>query len=198
MKKISKKKAAMILKLDHGFGPRYKILVSVVHYLDPLFYNLLGSFNVYILLELANMDPHIEIQLTFLYWHWWWNIRKLHINETNAGRMWRISWRSLTKAVANLCTVLQTTEVSKLLLLKPLLLRISAENSPVKLSRFTRYSLIIACDLKERFSLCKVHIFWEGKKFLQNLHLIFDRYYIGQIYGWDFAKFCGLLGIYEL
>ena len=71
--------------------------------------------------------------------------------------MWRISWRSLTKAVANLCTVLQTTEVSKLLLLKPLLLllllRISAENSPVKLSRFTRYFLIIACDLKERYSL---------------------------------------------
>ena len=112
--------------------------------------------------------------------------------------MWRISWRSLTKAVANLCTVLQTTEVSKLLLLKPLLLRIFAENSPVKLSRFTRYSLIIACDLKERFSLCKVHIFWEGKKFLQNLHLIFDRYFIGQIYGGDFAKFCCLLRIYEL
>ena len=44
----------------------------------------------------------------------------------------------------------------------------------------------------------KVHIFWEGHKILQNLHCRFDRYYIGQIYGEDFAKFCGLLIIYEL
>ena len=46
----------------------------------------------------------------------------------------------------------------------------------------------------------KVHIFWEGHKILRNLHcrFEFDRYYIGQIYGGDFAKFCGLLRIYEL
>ena len=31
----------------------------------------------------------------------------------------------------------------------------------------------------------------------QNLHQRFDRYYIGQIYGGDFAKCCGLLRIYE-
>ena len=31
-----------------------------------------------------------------------------------------------------------------------------------------------------------------------NLHCRFDRYYIGQIYGGDFTKFCGLLRIYEL
>ena len=35
-------------------------------------------------------------------------------------------------------------------------------------------------------------------KNLQNLHRRFDRYNIGQIYGGDFAKFCGLLRIYEL
>ena len=46
--------------------------------------------------------------------------------------------------------------------------------------------------------LCKVHIFWEGHKILQNLHCSFHRYYIGQIYGGDFSKFCGLLRIYEL
>ena len=34
----------------------------------------------------------------------------------------------------------------------------------------------------------KVHIFWEGHKILRNLHLSFDRYYMGQIYGGDFAK----------
>ena len=34
--------------------------------------------------------------------------------------------------------------------------------------------------------------------FLQTLHLTFDWYYIGQKQGEDFAKFCGLLRIYEL
>ena len=33
---------------------------------------------------------------------------------------------------------------------------------------------------------------------MRNLHRRFDRYYIGQIYGGDFAKFCDLLRIYEL
>ena len=41
----------------------------------------------------------------------------------------------------------------------------------------------------------KVQIFWEGHKILQNLQLMFDRYYIEQIYGGDFAEFCGLLRI---
>ena len=46
--------------------------------------------------------------------------------------------------------------------------------------------------------LVKVHIIWEGHKFLRNLHRKFERYYIGQIYGGDFAKICGILRIYEL
>jgi hypothetical protein len=33
---------------------------------------------------------------------------------------------------------------------------------------------------------------------LQNLHQLFDWQYIGQTSGGDFAKFCGLLRIYEL
>ena len=33
---------------------------------------------------------------------------------------------------------------------------------------------------------------------MRNIHLRFDQYYIGKIYGGDFAKFCGLLRIYEL
>ena len=47
----------------------------------------------------------------------------------------------------------------------------------------------------------KVHIFWEGHKILQNLHssaLYIWLVYMGQIYGGDFAKFCGLLRIHEL
>ena len=44
----------------------------------------------------------------------------------------------------------------------------------------------------------KVHISWEGHKILQNLNYRFDWHYIGQIYGKDFPKFCGLLRIYEL
>ena len=42
------------------------------------------------------------------------------------------------------------------------------------------------------------HIFWEGQNFLQNLHLRFALCRASQIYGGDFAKFCGLLRIYEL
>ena len=44
----------------------------------------------------------------------------------------------------------------------------------------------------------KVHIFWEVHKILQNLHLRFILCSTGQIYGEDFAKFCGILRIYEL
>ena len=45
---------------------------------------------------------------------------------------------------------------------------------------------------------CKVHIFWEGHKILRNFHLTFDCMYCSQKLGEDFAKFCGLLRIYEL
>ena len=39
----------------------------------------------------------------------------------------------------------------------------------------------------------------EGHKILRNLHQLFDWQYIGQTaIGGDFAKFCGLLRIYEL
>ena len=44
----------------------------------------------------------------------------------------------------------------------------------------------------------KVHIFWEGHKIMRNLHRRFDWHCIGQIYDGDFAKFCGILRIYEL
>ena len=42
----------------------------------------------------------------------------------------------------------------------------------------------------------KIHIFWEGHKILRNLHHRFVLCSNSQIY--DFAKFCGLLSIYEL
>ena len=44
----------------------------------------------------------------------------------------------------------------------------------------------------------KVHIFSEGHKILRNLHLTFDWHYIGQNQGGHFAKFSGLIRIYEL
>ena len=50
----------------------------------------------------------------------------------------------------------------------------------------------------QKIYFVKVGIFWEGHKILLNLHCRFDRYYIRQIYGGDFAKICGLLRIYEL
>ena len=43
----------------------------------------------------------------------------------------------------------------------------------------------------------KVHIFWEGHKILRNLHQLFVLCTASQIIGGDFAKFCGLLRIYE-
>ena len=53
-------------------------------------------------------------------------------------------------------------------------------------------------DLKTiRFSF-KVHVFWEGHIILRNIHLRFVLSSNGQIYSGDFAKFCGLLRIYEL
>ena len=44
----------------------------------------------------------------------------------------------------------------------------------------------------------KVRIFWEGHKILRNLHLTFVYSTYRQKQGGDFAKFCGLLRIYEL
>ena len=44
----------------------------------------------------------------------------------------------------------------------------------------------------------KVQTFWEGHKILQNLHRRFVLCSASQIYGEDFANFCGLLRIYEL
>ena len=48
------------------------------------------------------------------------------------------------------------------------------------------------------FKLIEVYIFWEGHKILWNLHLTFDYSTYSQKLGEDFAKFCGLLRIYEL
>ena len=56
------------------------------------------------------------------------------------------------------------------------------------------------CYLQSRNNphLCKVHIFWEGHKIFRNLHCRFVLCSDGQIYSGDFAKFHGLLRIYEL
>ena len=47
-------------------------------------------------------------------------------------------------------------------------------------------------------TLCKVHTIWEGHKILRNLPLTFDYSTYSQKLEEDFAKFCGLLRIYEL
>ena len=44
----------------------------------------------------------------------------------------------------------------------------------------------------------KVHIFWEGLKILRNLHQLFVLCTASQIIGGYFAKFCGLLRIYQV
>ena len=70
-----------------------------------------------------------------------------------------------------------------------------------KCNRFNKWVTI--CILNSLFMyivfFCnKVHIFWEGHNVLQNLHRRFVLCSDSQIYGGDFAKFCGLLRIYEL
>ena len=60
------------------------------------------------------------------------------------------------------------------------------------------YSCYSCNGLLSYSSNCKVHIFWEGHKILWNLHLTFDYSTYSQKLGEDFAKFCGLLRIYEL
>ena len=65
--------------------------------------------------------------------------------------------------------------------------RINKKQIEVKIGKLAKSSLPF-----------KVHIFWEGHKNLRNLHCRFGWHYIGQIYGGDFSKFCGLLRIYEL
>ena len=49
-----------------------------------------------------------------------------------------------------------------------------------------------------RLRYVKVHIFWDGHKFLWNLHRRFVLCSNCQMYGGDFATFCGLLRIYDL
>mgnify|MGYP007048354000 CR=1 FL=1 len=70
------------------------------------------------------------------------------------------------------------------------LLRISELYLALEFSRATIFSVKIGKN--------KVHTFWKGHKILRNLHLTFDRHYIGQKKGEDFAKFCGLLRIWTL
>ena len=60
-----------------------------------------------------------------------------------------------------------------------------------------KMSFIESLTVSFRWNI-KVHVFWEGHKILRNLCQLFDWQYIGQIIGGDFAKFCGLLRIYEL
>ena len=72
-----------------------------------------------------------------------------------------------------------------------------AMRNPAKPLLKTMSRMVISIKVLERIYL-KVHIFWEGPKILQNLHLRFVLCSNGQIYGGDFAKFCGLLRIYEL
>ena len=68
--------------------------------------------------------------------------------------------------------------------------------------RTTGFLLLQLSEVKLlRFFLSKsfkVHIFWEGHKILKNLHLTFDYSTYSQKLSEDFAKFCGLLKIYEL
>ena len=69
---------------------------------------------------------------------------------------------------------------------------------PEELQKMLEVCLLFILLKFNYYYFLKVHLFWEGHEVLRNLHLRFDPYYIGQIYGGDIEKFCGLLRIYEL
>ena len=74
-----------------------------------------------------------------------------------------------------------------------------AEYTMLTKKQIKSYSNIMEHPTKRRELLyCKVHIFLEGHLFLQNLHRRFVLCSNGQMYGGDFAKFRGLLRIYDL
>ena len=53
-------------------------------------------------------------------------------------------------------------------------------------------------EFEERLHFSKVHIFWEGHIYFWKLHQLLVQFTASQMIGGDFAKFCGLLRIYEL
>ena len=77
-----------------------------------------------------------------------------------------------------------------------ILLFFAVVNQKSKLRCFVAESREITIEWNNFWS--KVHIFWEGHKILRNLPLTFDHSTYSQELGEDFAKFCGLLWIYEL
>ena len=54
-------------------------------------------------------------------------------------------------------------------------------------------SITLSKSDRPLFYFFKAHIFWDGHKILQNLHLILDHYYIGQIYGGDFLEYMNFI-----
>ena len=66
------------------------------------------------------------------------------------------------------------------------------------LKQWIRFNIIKPKNIWVYKDSLYVHIFWEGHKILRNLHLTFFLCSASQILGEDFAKFCGLLRIYEL
>ena len=56
---------------------------------------------------------------------------------------------------------------------------------------------LLSCRQRSGLIFSKVQIFWEAHKILQNLHLTFSLCSVSQKLAEDFAKFCGLLRIYE-
>ena len=66
------------------------------------------------------------------------------------------------------------------------------------LKTFLKYSTIFVSLNRETPKVQLIRTLRLGHKVLRNLNCRFDRYYIGQIYSGDFAKFFGLLRIYEL
>ena len=120
----------------------------------------------------------------FLEYEWAW---VCNIREVKIGHLMYYCIFARTKNLANLIAVRRWAFAIPL---------ISWESNWIA----KQWTLNIAYyfSIPNKRSTIKVHIFWEGREILRNLHLTFDCKYCSQKLGEEFAKFCGLLRIYEL
>ena len=73
------------------------------------------------------------------------------------------------------------------------------QKSATKTNKHYLQSVALAWSkVKTSYEFFKVHIFWEGHKILRNLHQLFVLCTASQIIGGYFAKFFGLLRVYEI
>ena len=118
---------------------------------------------------------------------------EVNFDRCYAFEIWRISFSEIYTAVWD--KILSKLSIKILTILT----KLTHESSDIWpfCHEINRKNMNINGRMRLSFTI-KVYIFWEGHKILRNLHLNFVLCSASQKWGEDFAKFCGLLRIYEL